>query len=260
MPASSQNPTECKLQIASLLLIFGFPFFYRSTDVYYAPTSTLLRGPQDNKKTPSFGVGERSNQRLLSTERSKPGPTAYTLKSEFESNRESRAYLARGKGFSFYEPHCKYSKVYSKYQEPPKGRGPDAGLYYIKSFVDILKTNNKKFSLGQRDLSSQNRSTSREGGPAPTQYDAFVKTGLNPKGQYPVSTIANLRNNYKFGGKSRRDCKFEVDAVKQASASPDPGAYHDGLIRHSNNLIEKMGCISYTRSPAKTRYEPLQPK
>lgn len=232
-------------------------FGYRSTDVYYAPTSTLLRGPQESKKTPSFGVGERSNVNLLSTERSKPGPTAYTLKSEFENNRESRAYLARGKGFSFYEPHSKYQKVYTKYQEPLKGRGPDAGLYYIKSFVDILNSNNKKFSLGQRDISAP-RSTSKDNGPAPTQYDAFVKTGLNPKGQYPVSNITNL-SNYKFGGKSRRDCKFEVDAVKQASASPDPGAYHDGLTKYQSNLKDKMGCISYTRSPAKTRYDPLQP-
>ena len=65
----------------------------------------------DAKKTPSFGIGERFNK-LASTLIEKPGPTAYTLKSEFELNRTSRQFLNNGKGFSFSEPFSKYEKVY----------------------------------------------------------------------------------------------------------------------------------------------------
>lgn len=153
----------------------------------------MLRGPQESKKTPSFGVGVKSQSQLPSTERGKPGPGAYTLKSEFEANRESRAYLARGKGFSFYEPHSKYAKVFSKYQDPLRGRGPDAGNYNIKSFVDILKNNKKKFSLGTRDITSA-AATRREEGPGPDSYNAFEKTGINSKGKYVVSNIISLGN------------------------------------------------------------------
>jgi hypothetical protein len=62
-----------------------------------------------------------------------------------------------------------------------------------------------------------------------------------------------------FGGKGTRHCKFEMDAAKNSSASPDPGAYHDGLERFSNLAKSKQGCIYYNRSPVKGRFAPVPP-
>ena len=50
-----------------------------------------------------------------------PGPTSYDIKSEFETNKTSKYYLKNGKGFSFYESHDKYRKVYNEYN--PKNFG-----------------------------------------------------------------------------------------------------------------------------------------
>lgn len=48
-------------------------------------------------------------------ELAKPGPTKYTIKSEFETNKTSRRFLKNGKGFSFTEPYEKYEKVFHEY-------------------------------------------------------------------------------------------------------------------------------------------------
>jgi len=47
-------------------------------------------------------------------ERFRPGPTSYIIKSEFDLNKSSSTFLKNCKGFSFYEPHSAYDKVYNE--------------------------------------------------------------------------------------------------------------------------------------------------
>jgi hypothetical protein len=123
----------------------------------------------------------------------KPGPTKYTLQSEFDKNRTSKQYLKNGKGFSFTEPYKKYEKVFHEYQEINKGKGPDAGLYNVKSFVDLLKSNNKRFSIGMRIPSNDSfERFERNKSPGPTTYNIIPTSGINKDGKFPLSKDKNL--------------------------------------------------------------------
>ena len=102
-----------------------------------------------------------SNEEIM-----KPGPQSYKIRSQFELNKNSTWNLKNGKGYSFTETHQAYEKVYNEASPVKRGLGPDAGLYNINSFVDILKKDNKKFTLGARYIKNKVKTAKTSPGPA----------------------------------------------------------------------------------------------
>ena len=70
--------------------------------------------------------------------------------------------------------------------ENKMGRGPDSGLYNIKSFVDLKLKDNKKFTLGRREKDNKSI-VELPVNPGPGHYDAAKKTGINAQGKFPSS-------------------------------------------------------------------------
>ena len=79
-----------------------------------------------------------------------PGPTSYNISSKFDMNRSSVHNLKNGKGYTFSLSHKAYEKVYNEATPGKKGLGPDAGLYNLKSFVELKMKDGKKFTLGHK--------------------------------------------------------------------------------------------------------------
>jgi hypothetical protein len=87
-----------------------------------------------------------------------PGPTNYNIDSTFEINKK------HDKGKSFGISGKAYEKVYNETNPPIMG-WTEPGMYHIASFTDIIITNNKKMSFGQRISSSVESRDSRSPGP-----------------------------------------------------------------------------------------------
>lgn len=98
----------------------------------------MVMTANDQKKTPSFGIGKRNSQQVLKgADLNIPGPTSYSIKSQFDLNRISQHNLKNGKGFSFTSSRNDNEKVYNA-AKTKLGGGPDAGLYNLKSFVEMM--------------------------------------------------------------------------------------------------------------------------
>lgn len=160
MKFNANNP----LNNSSSKQLFSFPKGKRQfldktvvqvNDQYYDMKSSCAMTKTDNKKTPSFGVGQRLSVDMLSPDsKQRPGPAHYTIASEFDQNKTSKCFTKNGKGFTFNEPHSKFEKVYNESVPPQNGTGPDAGLYNIKSFVDLMKHKKISFGIGKRESQS----------------------------------------------------------------------------------------------------------
>ena len=129
----------------------------------------------DFKKTPGFGIGKKeSAERIKGLSRRAPGPNQYTISSQFETNK------SHGKGASFGIPHRAYDKVYNTCLIDTNKGWTEPGCYNIKTFVDVIKSNNKKLTFGSR----LSRSPNNIDYPSPGRYKIEKIDGFTPDGKY----------------------------------------------------------------------------
>ena len=146
----------------------------------------------DFKKTPGFGIGQKqSAERIKALSRRAPAPNNYTIKSQFQTNKD------HDKGHSFGIPYQAYEKTYNENLIHENKGWTDPGCYNIQTFVDKIKNNKKNFSFGTRMTSSPNNY------PSPDRYHIEKIDGFSKDGRYVNQKFRNSQSR-NFSKDSRK--------------------------------------------------------
>ncbi|CAI2373832.1 unnamed protein product [Moneuplotes crassus] len=194
MATINNSPSKAKFS-------FGTSSRFPKVRKSYCENASYNHQPAFNKRSPSFGVGDRFKG---PTPEKKPAPGSYKPQlSDFEAK----------KGSSFGISYASYEKVYNKDNKIPTDRSlPGPGAYQIE------KDKKGGYSMGSRFKSNHDMiATSTYRNPGPGSYSSL--NTLSKNGSVVVSTIKSpCKTN--IGGKSDR-----FHAINKLKQTPGPGEY-----------------------------------